>query len=404
MFAIEKSPLAFATLEHNLVSKQRPHFDWPAWLPKQAMTIEELLSTYPDQVSRLRGTIDLIVGGPPCQGFSTAGRRNPTDPRNKLTEQYLALVGLVKPKFLVIENVAGFDMSFSKNTKAGASTRASYAEYVAERLTQQGYRVSRGLVNCADFGVPQTRSRFLMVCELRTLTSESTDLIETLTNYSKPFRELKGLPFDRYVGSADAISDLEVDGRERVPHTDTSPPGFLEAVYIPPKTPSAYQALMRKGMRDAAPNSRRLPKHKPATIAAFQLFQSICRPGKNVNRAERDALGMSKHSRTMLHPDLPSPTVTTLPDDILHYSEPRILTVRECARLQSFPDWFAFQGKYTTGGDKRTSETPRYSQVGNAVPPLLSEAIGRLLKKRHKRLTTRRVKLAAKKRPTTNMV
>ena len=71
--------------------------------------------------------------------------------------------------------------------------------------------------------------------------------------------------------------------------------------------------------------------------------------------------------------------MTTLPDDMIHYAEPRILTVREMARLQSFPDWFQFKGKYTTGGDRRTKECPRYTQVGNAVPPLLAEAIGRAL-------------------------
>lgn len=72
----------------------------------------------------------------------------------------------------------------------------------------------------------------------------------------------------------------------------------------------------------------------------------------------------------------PAPTLTTLPDDILHYSDPRILTVRECARLQSFPDWFTFHGKYTTGGELRKVECPRYTQVGNAVPPLLARAVG----------------------------
>src|SRR3546814_425596 len=71
-----------------------------------------------------------------------------------------------------------------------------------------------------------------------------------------------------------------------------------------------------------------------------------------------------------------APTITTLPDDVLHYSEPRILTVRESARLQSFPDWFQFKGKFTTGGDRRTRECPRYTQVGNAVPPHLARAIG----------------------------
>jgi DNA (cytosine-5)-methyltransferase 1 len=81
-----------------------------------------------------------------------------------------------------------------------------------------------------------------------------------------------------------------------------------------------------------------------------------------------------------MDPWVPAPTITTLPDDVLHYSEPRILTVRESARLQSFPDWFQFRGKFTTGGDRRTKECPRYTQVGNAVPPLLARAIGRTIR------------------------
>jgi DNA (cytosine-5)-methyltransferase 1 len=80
-----------------------------------------------------------------------------------------------------------------------------------------------------------------------------------------------------------------------------------------------------------------------------------------------------------MSPDLPSPTVTTLPDDIIHYAEPRILTVREHARLQSFPDWFGFEGPYTSGGARRKIACPRYTQVGNAVPPLLAEAIAEML-------------------------
>ena len=68
-----------------------------------------------------------------------------------------------------------------------------------------------------------------------------------------------------------------------------------------------------------------------------------------------------------------------MPDDLIHYDEPRTLTVRENARLQSFPDWFAFQGKYTTGGKRRRHEVPRFTQVANAVPPLLAEALGEVL-------------------------
>lgn len=87
-------------------------------------------------------------------------------------------------------------------------------------------------------------------------------------------------------------------------------------------------------------------------------------------------IGTKKQAITVLNADEPSKTLTTLPDDLLHYSEPRILTVREMARIQSFPDSFDILGKYTTGGERRTQECPRYTQVGNAVPPLLGEALG----------------------------
>src|SRR5262249_60037296 len=90
---------------------------------------------------------------------------------------------------------------------------------------------------------------------------------------------------------------------------------------------------------------------------------------------------LRKCALRVLDPDRPSPTVTSMPDDLLHYSEPRTLTVRENARLQAFPDWFSFKGKYTTGGHLRRKEVPRFTQVANAVPPLLGEAIGRTMLK-----------------------
>ena len=75
-----------------------------------------------------------------------------------------------------------------------------------------------------------------------------------------------------------------------------------------------------------------------------------------------------------------SPTLTTHPDDYVHYCEPRILTVREYARIQTFPDWFEFKGKYTTGGKLRKVEVPRYTQIGNAIPPLFGELAGMVIK------------------------
>lgn len=387
IFAIEKSPLAFETLRFNLIDGTRHQFTWPTWLPKEAMTCEDLLSSYSEQVVALRGQVDLIVGGPPCQGFSTAGRRDPSDPRNKMTEQYLALVGLLQPRFLVIENVAGYNMRFERTGGVAEdiekSGKASYAKYIADKLDAIGYHVDSGLVNCADFGVPQIRHRYLMICELKSNKSEKSKLLELLIESRIHFLKSKDLPVERHTSTKEAISDLETDGKLLVANVDSGIPGFEEAEYTPPALPTKFQNLMRRGSETLAPNSRRLARHKISTKVYFRRIQSICRPGYCLSQEERNRVGTKKHAITVLDQNRPAPTITTLPDDILHYNEPRILTVRENARLQSFPDWFEFQGKYTTGGAQRKQECPRYTQVGNAVPPLLSEAIGQLLATRN---------------------
>jgi DNA (cytosine-5)-methyltransferase 1 len=89
---------------------------------------------------------------------------------------------------------------------------------------------------------------------------------------------------------------------------------------------------------------------------------------------------LKKRSITPLAGDDVCPTITSLPDDYIHYSEPRIMTVREYARIQSFPDNFEFKGKYTSGGKRRKMEVPRYTQIGNAIPPLFAEQAGLVLK------------------------
>ena len=118
------------------------------------------------------------------------------------------------------------------------------------------------------------------------------------------------------------------------------------------------------------------PWHRDEVRDRFAQIIKECTQGVRMNEESRARFGLKKHRIYPMSAWEPAPTITTLPDDVLHYSEPRILTVRESARLQSFPDWFRFRGKYTTGGALRTKECPRYTQVGNAVPPLLAEAIG----------------------------
>ncbi|MBL1259885.1 MAG: DNA cytosine methyltransferase [Thiotrichaceae bacterium] len=379
LFAVEKDAMAFDTFKHNLIDGVHRHFDWPEWLPQKATTIQSLLSKYPKELASLRGAIDLIAGGPPCQGFSMAGRRKSTDPRNKLSEQYLSMVDLIQPKYVVLENVRGFNSAFS----SGGSKQA-YSMIVKARLDKLGYDVYHDYVHCEQFGVPQARTRFLMLGIRRgQLTNAEVAPFEMLTKIRESFLLDKGLP-NKPISVRQAISDLAITrkGAKVIHHSGTDGKGFKKLDYRrPPGKSNAYQKLMNRGLNGAQPNSLRLARHKPDTIKQFIKIKSNSRAGVVLSLSEKEALGIKKQAICVLHPDKPSKTLTTLPDDLLHYSEPRILTVRESARIQSFPDNFVFKGKYTTGGAMRTKECPRYTQVGNAVPPLLGEAIGSMIMK-----------------------
>lgn len=377
--AIEKNPMAFETLRHNLIDGSRYQFEWPEWLPKEAMSCEQLINDHRVNLATLEGNIDLMVGGPPCQGFSTAGRRNPADPRNKMAEQYLELVKIIQPRFIVIENVSGFNSKFNEQKRTSTTDdkyfKQSYADFISEELQKIGYQVSRGKVNCADFGVPQNRFRYFIICS-RDITEKN--LVEELIKSACSFKQRKGLNPEKTVTVHDAIADLETRNKALIPSKDSTPNGFKEIEYRAPDIQSAYLRLMRAGYT-GIPNSLRLPNHKVDTIVQFIKYRQASEPGKSLSKAARDRLGLKKHAITVLAKEFPSPTITTLPDDIIHYSEPRILTARETARIQSFPDWFEFTGKYTTGGKARKVDCPRYTQIGNAVPPLLSEAIAKML-------------------------
>ncbi|MEX0298067.1 MAG: DNA cytosine methyltransferase [Kordiimonas sp.] len=374
VFAIEKTPDAFSTLHHNLVSGERSGFQWPRWLPQEATTTAEILKKHKKELRQLKGKVDLIAGGPPCQGFSFAGRRNSDDPRNKLTEEYIQVVQLVRPKYLLLENVKGFKSAFK------GSNDPAYAEVVRQRLSSLkggGYQVYSSMMNASVFGVPQPRPRFIMIGVRKDLISANSALIDPIAfalQSAAEFRNARKLNGHK-ITVHEAISDLEITGKKLVPSPDTS--GFKQIHYRQAAVPSPYQQLMREGLDpDNTPNSLRLPRHKEHIIERFEEILERCPKGKSLTKEDREYFGTKKQCFTPLAPDELSRTITTLPDDVLHYSEPRILTVRENARLQSFPDWFEFQGKYTTGGNRRKKECPRYTQVGNAVPPLMAEALG----------------------------
>jgi DNA (cytosine-5)-methyltransferase 1 len=192
----------------------------------------------------------------------------------------------------------------------------------------------------------------------------------------------KGLALGRSQSLHDAIGDLERRHGTVKCEDPASPRGFLSGVRGP--AGSAYQRLMRKGTKSLQIDSHRFARHGQIVEERFKAIQEQCRngtykAGTQLNQNARAEFGLAKRSTVVLHEGMPSHTLTTLPDDLIHYREPRILSVREYARLQSFPDWFEFKGPYTTGGPRRRHQCPRYTQVGNAVPPLLAEALGQAL-------------------------
>lgn len=373
LFAIEKSPDAFKTLRYNLVDKKN-HFDWPEWLPMESMEIDQAIKKYKEKLIGLRGSVDLVAGGPPCQGFSMAGRRNENDQRNNLIKSYIDFIKIIKPKILFFENVKGFTLEFKKNKDKGKE----YSSYVEKALNRAGYFVKGELVNFGEYGVPQKRTRFILVGVRKDLTNASKELavsfFTTLKDNKHEFLEGKNLTVTTNL--KDAISDLlKSNGLEESPDTKS----FQAGTYS--KIKSSYQTLMRDGIKNRIADSHRFPKHRPDIIEKFSVILKTCRKNKDIDAKIRERFNIKKHTIIPLDENDKSPTITTLPDDYIHYSEPRILTVREYARIQSFPDWFQFQGKYTTGGKRRTQEVPRYSQIGNAIPPLFGEQSGLVLKR-----------------------
>lgn len=385
VFAIEKAGDAFRTFEANFLHGPTSiRFAWPEWLEKRAHSIEDVLRDHAANILQLRGSIDVVAGGPPCQGFSFAGRRDKNDPRNQLFEQYVQFVSEVRPKAVVLENVNGMQIAHGA-TKHGKVARPdpmpkSYYQKLVEALDAIGYVAEGWIVNAADYGVPQYRPRLVVVGLQRSLVSRLDGGISSAIEFIRDcgVKHRNELGFTNMVSAQDAISDLETRGRPLLDCADPcSRKGFFVPTYEGPMT--AYQRWANRGVGNGEMDSMRLARHREAVVERFEIILRECRKGVSIRDLDRARLGMLKHRTVPMASNKPAPTITTLPDDILHYSEPRILSVRECARLQSFPDWFHFHGKYTTGGQRRKKECPRFTQVGNAVPPLLARAVGQAL-------------------------
>ena len=364
VFAVERNKDAFETLKYNLIDK-KSHFEWPEWLDQKNWDILELLEKHSLELSNLKGNVDLVVGGPPCQGFSMAGKRQNDDVRNQLMHSYIEIVRLVQPKFLFFENVQGFTVDFK-----GEDTLKNYSNILLDELKNMGYKVECQIITMSEFGVPQNRKRFILFASKDKLRKSFFDILTYNRDNFLKDRRLK-LP----ITVSQAIDDLKYE-HGVVDSQDTK--NFKNGTYG--KVNSSYQRLMKKNIgKKSIPDSHRFAKHREETV---ELFERLMQASDKVLRItpQMDMVkGLKKRGVTPLKEKSVCNTITSIPDDYIHYAEPRIMTVREHARIQSFPDEYEFKGPYTTGGERRKIDVPRYTQVANAVPPLFAEQVGNVI-------------------------
>lgn len=289
-----------------------------------------------DVKKKLKGKqVHLITAGTPCQGFSMVGQRNPNDPRNKMFKQLFKFVKIFTPKLFVMENVPG--ILSMENGKV--------IERIEKSFSKIGYSIQYKILVASDFGVPQDRKRVFIIGSKEKITIE------------KLFPNAKR----KKVSTSDAISDLEFLGINE------------KAITYKSKIKTKFQSKMRI-------NSKVIFNHESCNhdIEIQKRFAQIP-PGMNGSDVLKNS-GTKKRDYTKLHPNKVSRTITTIPEDYIHYKQNRIPTVREMARLQSFPDDFEFLGPKMTGGKRRKTSCPQYTQVANAVPPLMAEDVFKKIK------------------------
>ena len=343
-----------------------------------------------DLASHLNKTyrgVDLVVGGPPCQGFSGIGHRRTFEvtkeeiPTNHLYREMAKVVTEIAPRAFIFENVRGLlNSRWTPDGDKGEIWRDVQKTFNRISVKVNGknlsYRINHELLFAKDYGVPQNRPRIVMIG-----IREDIDINE---NVSSVAGGLLPMPTGGAPDPIDLLSDL-VDANW-IPGGETD--------RYPREARSEFQKMLRKSRNSKSISSKgdrltemEYSKHSDSVTEKFEYM--IANQGEVTK-----AMETKKFAQRLLPKKWgeggPNITATSLPDDYVHYSQPRILTVREWARLQTFPDWYKFSGKRTTGGRRRAGdlemgdwsrELPKYTQIGNAVPVELAMHIGLHLRK-----------------------
>ncbi len=349
---------------------------------KDLVLNEELLDKFHISIKKdfgidiYKGELDLICGGPPCQGFSGIGiRRSYSVEKKQLPSNYLYqdmafLVNRIRPKIFLFENVRG--LLSAKWTSEGE--KGEIFQDVLKTFTDIGaYHIRYKLVHAKDYGVPQNRPRILIVGLRKDIFPEPEVQSDAVAAGFLP------KPVGGYPTIEELLSDL-VDAH----YTK----GAVTGTY-----PSAPQNKFQRELRTkrdgtlfAAGDAVTEMEYSNHSDYIVEKFTEMLKNGGEIPERFKTKKFAQKVLPRTWGKEGPTITACSAPDDYVHFCQPRSLTVREWARLQTFPDWYVFAGKRTTGGLRRAGnpreglfdrELPKYTQIGNAVPVKLAYNIGK---------------------------
>lgn len=313
---------------------------------------------------------DIILGGPPCQGFSrcTKNSGDYKDPRNSLFEEFIRIGRLLKPKVMIMENVPNL-------IKARTENKELVIDIIISELRDLGFEVEYRILEATDYGVPQIRKRLVVVATRTKLANPFPQKTHTASSEA----DLLDTNLVKCPTLWDAISDLpEIEARE----------GSEEAEYFKPPQ-NEYQHFLRNGSSKLF--NHKAMNHSKRLVERFSSMEwgdstsdvpDHLRPLKR-NSTEFSEKAYDQNNRRM-HPDRQCHTVpASFYANFVHPYKNRNFTAREGARIQSFPDWYVFKGKPTVVSHKLLHREGRleekhlcqYNQVGNAVPPLMAKAL-----------------------------